>query len=421
MTGDEKGKYRNDSNDKSSSADGTVRRCYRITFMTLKFSKITAKAVQALPVHGRATEHGIVVERLSNFDLRYSVNIMVDGVRIHRVVGRASEGVTRTQCETFIEQKRTEAREGRLALPKGRKTEQTFASAGASYIAKLRETDGKGVDRKERQFSLHLNPFFGTLPLAKISTFDIARYRKQRASAGASKGTVNRELAVVSHLFSKAVEWGWTQNRPKIERFKEDAARIVYLTPEQCQRVIDAAVRDQSPHIYPFTVIALSTSMRMSEILTMRREHVDPDRRRIYIPKAKAGARDQPVTAELAKFLAEHMDRLPQASPWLFPSSVGKSGHLATIRKAHRRVVAAAGLDPDVIVRHTFRHTAITHLVQAGVDLPTVQKISGHKTLSMVARYSHANGAHIDSAMDKLEGRINLSLSIGSESGEIAA
>lgn len=71
-----------------------------------------------------------------------------------------------------------------------------------------------------------------------------------------------------------------------------------------------------------------------------------------------------------------------------------------------RRVVRAAGLDPDVVVRHTFRHTAVTHLVQAGVDLPTVQKISGHKTLSMVARYAHANGAHIDAAMDKLETRM---------------
>ena len=46
-----------------------------------------------------------------------------------------------------------------------------------------------------------------------------------------------------------------------------------------------------------------------------------------------------------------------------------------------------------------------------GVDLPTVQKISGHKTLAMVGRYAHANGAHIDAAMDKLEGRISLGIS----------
>ena len=75
------------------------------------------------------------------------------------------------------------------------------------------------------------------------------------------------------------------------------------------------------------------------------------------------------------------------------------------IRKPFRRVVIAACLDPDQVVRHTLRHTAITHLVQAGVDLPTVKRISGHKTLIMVERYAHANGAHIQSAMDKLDRR----------------
>jgi site-specific recombinase XerD len=69
------------------------------------------------------------------------------------------------------------------------------------------------------------------------------------------------------------------------------------------------------------------------------------------------------------------------------------------------RVVRAAGLDPDEVVRHTLRHTAITHLVQAGVDLPTVKRISGHKTLIMVERYAHQNGAHIQAAMDALEAR----------------
>lgn len=68
-------------------------------------------------------------------------------------------------------------------------------------------------------------------------------------------------------------------------------------------------------------------------------------------------------------------------------------------------MVTAAGLNLNEVVRHTLRHTAITHLVQAGVDLPTVKRISGHKTLQMVERYSHQNGSHIQAAMDKLDQR----------------
>jgi site-specific recombinase XerD len=68
--------------------------------------------------------------------------------------------------------------------------------------------------------------------------------------------------------------------------------------------------------------------------------------------------------------------------------------------------VEAAGLDPQKVLRHTLRHTAITHLVQASVDLPTVKRISGHKTLAMVEKYAHQNGAHIETAMDKLQNRL---------------
>ena len=97
--------------------------------------------------------------------------------------------------------------------------------------------------------------------------------------------------------------------------------------------------------------------------------------------------------------------QLPDDTPWLFPSEASKTGHVGFIQDAFRRTVARAGLNPKEVVPHTLRHTTITHLVQAGIDLPTVQRISGHKTLAMVAKYSHQNGAHIQSAMDMLQER----------------
>ncbi len=148
--------------------------------------------------------------------------------------------------------------------------------------------------------------------------------------------------------------------------------------------------------------------MRMSEILSIRREHIDLERRIIHIPHAKAGPREQPITKQLAEFLKDYVEINPENSPWLFPSVGARCGHTTTIRKAFRRVVIAAGMDPDQVVRHTLRHTAITHLVQAGVDLPTVKRISGHKTLIMVERYAHQHGKHIEAAMDKLEKRLTL-------------
>jgi integrase len=70
--------------------------------------------------------------------------------------------------------------------------------------------------------------------------------------------------------------------------------------------------------------------------------------------------------------------------------------------KAFRNAVIRAGLNPDIVTPHVLRHTAITKLVQANVDLPTIQRISGHKSLSMVLRYTHVHGTHIDRAISKL-------------------
>jgi integrase len=393
------------------------------------FLKLTRPAMRRLPVGGTIIEHGIAFERTGSGDGVFTVNVMVDGQRIHRVVGRESEGTTRTQAEEFIQKVRRDARDGRLSLPKGRKVTLGFSEAAEKYLECLGAGDGRDLRMKRARFDHHLKKFFDNTPLSRISSFDVERYKKQRLQEPAARGgvdrrpanqssaatkqltttkagTINRELAALSHLFNKAVEWGWIDRRPAlIRRLKEDRGRIVYLTVEQIDRLVAAAKNDDNPQVLAFVVIGLETAMRRMEILSVRREHVDLDRLTIFVPKAKAGAREQPITRRLAEFLRAYSATLPADEQWLFPSPASATGHTTDIRKGFRRAVAAAGLNPDQIVRHTLRHTAITHLVQAGVDLPTVKRISGHKTLIMVERYAHANGEHIKEAMNKLEER----------------
>ena len=90
--------------------------------MAIKFEKLTRNNLRKLSTGEKLEEHGITFERLKNGDGKFTINIMVDGQRIHRVVGKESEGVTRQQAEDLISSFRTDARHGRLNLPKGRKT-----------------------------------------------------------------------------------------------------------------------------------------------------------------------------------------------------------------------------------------------------------------------------------------------------------
>ena len=373
--------------------------------MTARFMRLDRASLRRLRSGERLAEHGIAVERLADGDLRYTVNVMVDGRRIHRVIGRERDGVTRTQAEEFIAQARTDARSGRLNLPQGRKLALTFGAAAERYVDDLEKTGGKNLTIKRRQLRMYLKPYFGAMRLDAITVFTIEKYKKQRRDANASPATVNRELATLSHLFSMAVEWKWLDRVPaRPKKLAESAGRIIALTDRQCDALVTAALGSAEPDLWLFVEFGLNTAMRHSEIMAARWDQLDLERRRLFIPDAKAGERDQPITPELADILSREREMRDDRAGWIFPSPHKDSaaGHRARMDRPFRDAVARAGLDPVLITPHVMRHTAITKLVQAGVDLPTVQRISGHKTLAMVLRYAHVHAPHIDQAIAAL-------------------
>jgi integrase len=206
-------------------------------------------------------------------------------------------------------------------------------------------------------------------------------------------------------LFGRAVEWEWIDRipaRPKM--LDEGNGRIVALSDEETGRLIQAAGASYDTDLILFVQIALGTSMRHGEILRVRWEHLDLANRRLYIPQAKAGARTQPITVSLADTLTREREMRVDRTGWIFPSRYRNStiGHRESFEHSFRRAVIDAGLDPRVVTPHTLRHTAVTRLVQAGVDLPTIQAISGHKTIKMVLRYAHVSAPHVDEAMSAL-------------------
>jgi integrase len=369
-----------------------------------RFSALDRRLIRQLKPAEKITEHGITVERLADGDLRYAVNVMVDGKRIHRVIGLASERVTRTQCEEFIEQKRSEARAGRLSLPKGRKLALTFATAAERYLQRLVDGGGKNIVIKRRQLRMYLVPYFGALRLDAISEFSVETYKKRRVDQGAANATVNRELATLSHLFHSAVEWRWLDRVPVRlgkRKLAESPGRIIALTDEQCEALMRAAIAGANPDSWLFVAFGLNTAMRHDEIMCARWDHLDLANRRLFIPDAKAGQREQPITPELAEILARERQMREDRDGWIFssPHADTATGHRVRMDRPFADAAARAGLDPELVTPHVMRHTAITKLVQAGVDLPTIQRISGHKTVAMVLRYVHVHGQHIDQAI----------------------
>jgi integrase len=133
--------------------------------------------------------------------------------------------------------------------------------------------------------------------------------------------TVNRELATLSHLLNRAVEWKWLDRLPaRPKKLAESAGRIIALTDKECDAVMKAAIGGADPDLWLFVAFGLNTAMRHSEILAARWDQLDPARRRLFIPDAKAGKREQPITPQLAALLAREIETRNDRNGWIFPS-----------------------------------------------------------------------------------------------------
>jgi integrase len=388
------------------------------------FAKLTRGAQRALAPGQSISEHGITYTRLAGGDGRWSVNVMVSRKRHHQVVGNESEGFTRTQAEELVAKLKAGKRERALGI---RKTVAvTLREASRRYLEHLEATGGKDIAKKRERLELHLLRHMGNLQLAAITQTDLKRYaaaRLKEAPAAArtakpgtnasrhsqktiSAATVNRELAIISHLFNLAADTEELNLLPaipfRVKRLKEPEGKPVYLQPVQAQALIHAAANDESEHILAFCMVGLHTGMRRSAILRVRVDELDLRRRVLWVDRDKAGERQQPMTRELCEFLAIYVERLD--GPWLFPSPKSRTGHAANLDKAFRRVVKAAGLE-KVITPHKMRHTMATNAAHAGVDAATLQAMGGWKSRRMVERYTHAGA--MSEAMDKLQAALS--------------
>ena len=168
---------------------------------------------------------------------------------------------------------------------------------------------------------------------------------------------------------------------------------------------MQGAAGDQDGLTWLFVAFGLNTGMRHSEILRVKWTDIDLEQRRIFITRAKAGQREQPITKVLSNLLRKERDHRQNQEGYVFEVTRkdGLRGHRMSMSRQFERAVILAKLDPRKVTPHVMRHTAITQLVKAGVDLPTIQRISGHKTLAMVMRYVHLSGEHIDNAITAIE------------------
>ena len=158
------------------------------------------------------------------------------------------------------------------------------------------------------------------------------------------------------------------------------------LEDGEFDRLKESAKQTKNPHIWPVIVFAIETRMGRGEILGLRWEHVDLDRRIAFLPLTKNGSsREVPLSTKAAQVLARQRQRNDTPSP--FP--VTPNG----FRLAWDRLRSRAGLSD--LRFHDLRHEAISRFFELGLNIPEVAVISGHKDPRMLFRYTHLRAEEI--------------------------
>ena len=150
-----------------------------------------------------------------------------------------------------------------------------------------------------------------------------------------------------------------------------------------------------------------AAGLRVSEVCQLRIADLLSDRHQIHVVQGK-GKKDR-YTLLAPRLLDELRGywRLYRPKDWLFPSKVYPDRHIteAAVQRAFTEAVARAGL-PDRGGIHSLRHSFATHLLEAGVDPLTLQRLLGHSSLRTTTTYLHVRQErleHISSALDLID------------------
>ena len=247
--------------------------------------------------------------------------------------------------------------------------------------------------------------------IASIQGKDIASYRDARLKEVAPN-TVRHELAVLSHVFTIAVkEWsmaGLVNPVRQIRIPKAPPGRDRRLNPGELDRIISASGSSVLPDIARF---AVETGMRQAEIAEMTWELVDLKKRTVTLLDTKNGEkRIVPLSTEALRILSGLVRRIDGEVWGIQPRTIAISFARAVsrARTAYEKECADKKENPDPAFLvdlhfHDLRHEATSRFFELGLDATKVKNITGHKTYSMLARYTHLKAEDIALEIDRLE------------------
>jgi len=325
-----------------------------------------------------------------------------------------------TQCKTFFTRKEADAWARLIESEMDRGVFVSRAEAESTSLAEALERYRKEVTSRKKSAhreGVRVN-FWLTHPLsnrmlASLRGADFAKFRDDRREEGISDSTIRLDLALISHLFTIArTEWqmeGLLNPVRSIAMPSASRKRDRRLEPGELDRLLVELGKLRNKFVAPVVLFAIETAMRQSEILGLREQDIDREKKTAYLRDTK---NNEPRTVPLSKAAMAILDELPShlgnklfrvtqdGLIRAFARSLGKA------RAVYLEECESAKIQPDddylVDLRfHDLRHEATSRLFEKGkLDIMKVATITGHKTVAMLSRYTHLRAEDLVELLD---------------------
>ena len=238
----------------------------------------------------------------------------------------------------------------------------------------------KSKDVENRRLKA-LKQQMGFMKLSAIQNKDIAAYRDRRLNVDECSGsTVIKDIDSISHIFNVAIkDWGYPiaiNPAQMIRKPKANKGRDRRLEAGELDLLIDGL--ELTWGIQSIVLLALETGMRRSEILSLKWVNIYIEDRYLILPDTKNGdSRAVPLSLKAIEII----NALEKPYEHLFIIKPD------AITRAFKRACVRVGLDD--LRFHDIRHEATSRFFELGLNTMEVSAITGHKTLTMLKRYTH--------------------------------
>lgn len=198
-----------------------------------------------------------------------------------------------------------------------------------------------------------------------------------------AQSTCNQRAAAITFFYRRVL--GQEAFDLKVRRKHSGKLPEIY-SAEELVRLFDAA-RSRRDRVFLMT--AYATGMRLSEVLHLEPIHIHAERQLIRVEQGK-GRKDR-YTLLSPQLLMELREYWKEYRPgrWLFPNKA----KTAPLNSDHARRIFANAKQRAKLARgqglHTLRHCFATNLLEAGVDLRTIQVLLGHRSINTTTIYLH--------------------------------